>query len=194
MQLTINTLKTTLSKKGYVWYNDRPNIIGIRTNLYVADVFNDLLCLVYNECGKEVLKTYTITTEPGLTYQKKLLNSKGCAVLKPGQYVNAYASSLHQSKADHKALVQVGKVTVIRDKDLDGIAGNSGTEDSGLFGINIHGANKLTKTEKIGSWSAGCQVFQNWKDKEELISICEHFKNVTGNRFTYTLILEKDLA
>ncbi|MCE3278042.1 MAG: hypothetical protein K0S44_233 [Bacteroidetes bacterium] len=194
MNLSIETLKTTLSKLNYRWYNDRPNIIGIRTTLSVPDVFNDVLCIVYPDNGKEVLKTYLITTEPGVKYQKQLLNPKGCAVIKPGQYENAYAVGFHQGKTDHRALIQSGLITVIRDKDLDGTAGNSGTEDSGYFGCNIHGANKLTKTEKIGAWSAGCQVHAVWSNKEEMVNICEKFKTATGNRFTYTLIKETDLV
>lgn len=193
MNLTIDSLHKTLTKLNYKWFTDRPNLIGIRTTLIVPDVFNDILCLVYPEAGKEVMKTYTITTEPGVFYQKKLLNPKGCAIIKAGQYENAYSCGFHQNKTDHRALIQVGKITVLRDKDLDGIAGNSGTEDTGYFGCNIHGANKLTKTEKIANWSAGCQVHSIWSNKEEMVSICEKFKEITGNKFTYTLIKETDL-
>lgn len=194
MSLTIDRLKNTINKLNYKWFYDRPNIIGIRTTLQVPDVFNDFLCLVYFDNGKEVLKTYLITTEPGVHYQKKLLNANGCAVMKVGQYENAYSCGFHQNKTDHRALIQTGKITVIRDKDLDGIAGNSGTEDTGYFGVNIHGANKLTKTDKIANWSAGCNVFAIWKDKEEFVTICEGFKNITGNKFTLTLIKEADLV
>ena len=185
--ITVDSLKNTLQSLGYKWLNGI-NIIGIRTTLQVPDVFNDLICVVV---GNE-LKVYTITTEPGVAHQKKLLNTKGCAVLKPGQYIDAYAIGFHQNKPDHEALVQVGKVTVVRDADLDGVAGNNGTDDTGLFGINIHGANKMSKTEKIGAWSAGCQVFHIWKEKEDFISICKKNKPF-NNLFPYTLINEKDL-
>lgn len=147
-----------------------------------------------NTAGKERLKIYVITADPGLYYQNiKLLNPKGCAVLKPGQYINCYQLGKHK-KADHKALVQTGgKITVYRDNDRDGIAENNGVEETGYFGCNIHGAKKFTKTDKIGAYSAGCQVFENWHQKEEFIGICEQFKNTNGNKFTYTLIEEKDL-
>ena len=42
MNITIDLLKNTFSKKGYKWQNDEPNLIAIRTNLQVPDVFNDL--------------------------------------------------------------------------------------------------------------------------------------------------------
>lgn len=193
MNLSIDILKSTLQKKGYKWFYDRPNIIGIRSTLNVPDIFNDILCLVYYENGKEILRSYPITTEPGVYYQKNPLNSDGCAVLKPGQYFESYSIGLHQNKPTHKALIQTGKVTVYRDNDKDGVAEEQGKEDSGLFGVNIHGAMNNTVTQKIGPWSAGCQVFAIWSQKEELINICENFKPITKNKFTYTLIKESDL-
>lgn len=192
--ITIDSLKKAQDKLGHVWFTNKPNIISIRTTLSVPDIFNDILCLVYFKDGKEVLKTYAITTEPGVYYQKKLLNPNGCAIIALGQYVDAYSIGFHQGKTDHKCLRQTGKINVIRDKDLNGIVGDSGSMFSGSdFGCNIHGANKLTRTEKIGAWSAGCQVFQNWKDKEEFITICESFKLACQNKFTYSLIKETDL-
>lgn len=193
MNLTIDILKSAIQKLNYKWFYDRPNIIGIRSTLNVPDVFNDLLCLVYFENGIEQLKIYPITTEPGVYYQKHLLNEKGCAVMQPGQYIDAYSLGLHQNKSTHKALIETGKINVLRDKDMNGIAGDSGTLDSGYFGCNIHGANNNTTTEKIGPWSAGCQVHAVWSNKEEMISICEKFKELTHNKFTYTLLTEKEL-
>lgn len=194
MNLTIDVLKNAINKKRYKWYYDRPNIIGIRSTLNVPDVFNDILCIVYYDNGKEVMKNYPITTDPGVYYQKKLLNSKGCAVLKPGQYTEAYAIGEHQNKPTHKALIQVGVVTVYRDADKDGIAETDGKEYTGLFGVNIHGANNGTVTKTIGPWSAGCQVHAIWSNKEEMINICEAFRGITKNKFTYTLLNETDLS
>jgi hypothetical protein len=62
-----------------------------------------------------------------------------------------------------------------------------------LFGINIHGSNKLGTTMKIGKWSAGCQVFQEWSKKEEFLNVCKMFKTARGNKFTYTLLEENNL-
>jgi len=244
MQLTIDTLKRTVSKNRYKWFPDNLNIIGVRTSLQVPDIFNDFLCVVfkqpampsnysalnkqkwlnkwsfkgkdgkalaedgnagtntnfalaeYNICaGKERMKIYVITTDPGLYYQNvRLLNEKGCAIIKPGQYLNCYQLGKH-IKSDHRALIQTGgKITVYRDNDRDGIAENLGVEETGFFGCNIHGAKKLTKTAKIGAYSAGCQVFEDWFRKEEFISLCEEFKTANGNRFTYTLLNEADLS
>lgn len=192
MNLTIDTLKKTQAKLGYKWFEDQPNIIGIRTTLSIPDVFNDLLCIVYKDAdNKEQLFTALITTEPGTYYQKKILNPNGCAVLQPGQYINAYKIGVHK---DQKALVQVGSVSVKRDKDLNGIAGDSGTLDKGLFGLNIHGAVKLTLTKLIGPWSAGCQVHADWNKKEEMVAICSKYQAVNKGLLTYTLLTESQLC
>lgn len=195
MQITIDTLKKAIAKKGYKWFDNAPNIIGIRTNLQVPDVFNDVMCVVYKDGGVEKLFTATFTSEPGVAYQKKLLNPKGCWVMMPSQMVDAYTMGFHQGKADHRALRSTGKIFGLRDADLDGIAGNSGTpawaEGSGI-GANVHGANKAGVTSKIGPWSAGCMVLNDWKKKEEMMNILDKFYK--GQKYTYTLITESDLA
>lgn len=244
MKINLPSLKNTFQQLNYRWFDKSPNIIGIRSNLQVPDIFNDYLCLAFTqpempsgystlnkqkwlnkwafkglenkslkEDGKigkntekaiqeyelsklkERLKIYVITTDPGIYYQNiRLLSSKGCAVMKAGQYFDAYQLGNH-IRAGHKALIQTGaKITVYRDNDRDGIAENLGIEETGFFGCNIHGAQKLGKTNKIGAYSAGCQVFEDWFEKEEFIRICEQFKAVANNKFTYTLLQESDLS
>jgi hypothetical protein len=144
--------------------------------------------------GKERIKTYTITTDPGTYWLLHPLNSKGAAVLKPGQWENCWAMGFHKNKPDHPALVQIANISVYRDGDKDTIAEKTKTVETGLFGINIHGSNKTGVTPSIGKWSAGCQVFQEWSNKEEFLSICKMFKEEKKNKYTYTLIEEGDLV
>jgi hypothetical protein len=144
--------------------------------------------------GKERIRTYTITTDPGTYWLLHPLNSRGAAVLKPGQWENCWAMGFHKNKHDHSALVQVANVSVYRDGDKDVVAEKTNVIQTGLFGINIHGANKAGVTPRIGQWSAGCQVFQEWAKKEEFLSICKMFKDERKNRYTYTLVEEVDLV
>jgi hypothetical protein len=145
--------------------------------------------------GKPRLKSWSITTEPGVFYQKNPLSKLGAAVLVPGQYKKAYQLGLHQGRSNHPALVQTGnKVKVYRDNDRDGIAEETGVIEEGFFGINIHRASAAGSTASIGRHSAGCQVFQKIQDQKELLQLCEQFKALTGNRFTYTLLREKELV
>lgn len=198
MKIGIPELKAVIAKKNYKWFEDQPNIIAVRTTLQVPDVFNDLLFIVYKKAGVEQLYTATITTEPGTTYQKKLLNPKGCWVMMPAQMIDAYAPGKHQGKPDHRCLQSFGKIYGLRDNDLDGIAGNDKDAvpqwvEGNTVGANIHGANKAGITAKIGPWSAGCQVHNDWKKKEEMMDIVEKLYP-SLKRVTYTLIEEKDFA
>jgi len=244
MKITAELLKSVFQKKGYKWYTDRPNLIGIRSTMDVPDSFNDFFCLVYGTptmpsgldlkaqqtwlnahgfkgangkilvedgvagknttwaleqynlvAGKETIKIYPNTTNPGVYWLNNPMNKLGTAVLKPGQWVDCWSLGFHQQKSDHKALVQTGKVTVYRDSNKDDLYQlNESKVDSGLFGINIHGASKSGSTLKVSKYSAGCQVFSTWSHKEEIMDICEKYKTVTKNKFTYTLLDEKDLA
>lgn len=194
--VTTGSLKETQAKLGHIWFDDQPNIIGVRTTLDVPDVFNDLIFIVYKQDGVEKLFSATITTDPGVYYQKKLLNPKGCAVMKPGQYINCYQLGFHKGDKTHRALVQVGKMIVCRDNDLDGKAETEGfLEDNGYHGCNIHGGKKLTDlTEVVGQHSAGCQVHSRWSKKEEMCDIAQLYEKVNNGLLSYTLILEKDLC
>lgn len=208
MNITVDVLKRTLKKLNYVWYEDRPNIIGVRTKLDIPDVFNDLLAVVYKESGAEKMKVFCITADPGVFYQKNLLNSSGCAVIEPGQWVDAYSIGYHKGydgtkinpKTNtpypaHRALILTGHIMIKRDADKDGVAGNNGAVMKGDgTGCNIHGALRADITRTIGPWSAGCQVFAAWKEKEAFIDICEKYRTLVHNKFTYTLIKEEQLT
>jgi len=206
MKISIKVLKDTLAAKGYKWLGDRPMIIGIRTKLDVPDSFNDFLAVVYPENGAEVLKLYPITTDPGVYHLNKPMNVEGTFVLKPGQYIDSHEIGFHQGKPDHRALHQVGNLTGYRDNDKDNFAETAGMKEvtGTSFGVNIHGSKKDVtgadgkvvegKSTVVGAWSAGCQVHAVWKNKEEMMDICDKFKVLTKNRFTYTLVLEQDLV
>lgn len=191
--------KSLFIRQGYSYFEKGKynlNIIGIRANNnnIVTNLFDDILVVIYNDGkGQLVRKLYNITTEPGLYYvTKKLLNSKGTAILVPGQYRGCWQLGLHQGK--YTALVQKKTVKVYRDGnmnmkyDLD-----PKTIEQGLFGINIHRASENKVNQNIDKYSAGCQVFNNITDYNEFISICKKQENIYGNSFTYTLINEKDM-
>jgi hypothetical protein len=218
MKITIDILKSTVLKKGYKWFDNAPNIIGIRSTMDVPNVFNDFLFIVWkqkampsgvnktdwlsknlikteseyaNLVGKERIMAWTITTDPGTYWLNNPLSKLGTAILKPNQYINSYSLGLHQGKKDHPALVQRGVVTVFRDNDKDNKSDERIKEESGLFGINIHRSNLNGRTMSIGKWSAGCQVFPVKSDHDKLLAICNLYKEELGNKFTYTLLDEK---
>jgi hypothetical protein len=193
MNLTAEKIKEVTQKKGYKWFNTELNIVGIRSSMNVPNVFNDVLCVILEK--DSVAKFYPITTDPGLTYLVHPINPKGCFILKPGQYIDCWKSDFHQGKKDHRALRQCGPMTGYRDNDKDTIIEMLPQyEESGsAFGVNCHGAVKYADTKVVGPWSAGCQVHSRWSNKEEMMDLVDKYKPAR-NRFTYTLIEEKDLV
>jgi len=193
----IGEIKNAFISKGYTWYENTPyklNIFGIRNDNPVINKFNDTIYCVYqNEKLEWVIKRYNATTDPGLTYTKKLLNPKGVAILVPGQYLNVYAIDKHQG--EYEALCQrLGNVNVYRDGNLNNTHEfDPKTIQSGSFGINIHRANKNGITEDVNGWSAGCQVFKSIADFYEFMGLAKKHKEKHGNKFTYTLFNKKDL-
>ena len=176
---TTTELKTEFVKNNYTWFNFM--LVGVRSKANIPNEFDDLLGVVKND----KVTWFTCTTNPGTHWLKNLLNPKGAALLKPGQYIDTYKLGLHQGK--YEALCQAKPVTVYRDKDLDNIAEETATLDTGLFGINIHRANETAISKFVDKWSAGCQVLNNPADFKELLALCK----LSGLKsFTYTLLNE----
>jgi hypothetical protein len=160
------------------------NIIGYRNRFGRANYFDDVISVYQNKATGWKEWHYEATTLPGTPSLLKPVNSKGAAILVPGQYINAYAIGFHRNK--YKALIQVKPVRVYRDRDKDGVLDiDEASIETGLFGINIHRAslNNLI----VGPDSAGCQVIHKRTDYNEFISLCDATKE-QKNRFTYTLV------
>ena len=183
--------------KGYVWFdkgNYNLNVIGIRSNNnnIVTNRYDDIIVIDYNTdiCHKRVC--YTITTEPGKYYMQNVANSKGTAILVPGQYRGCWKLGLHRGK--YKALCQAKEVKVYRDNNKDMIYDMSPEIiDKGIFGINIHRSNETWTRNTIDNYSAGCQVFNDPVEFNSFIRLCEKQRKLYGNSFTYTLINEEDM-
>lgn len=189
--------KKVLKKLGYVYFTKNCfnlNIIGIRSNeTKNNNIFDDYIVVEYYNSDRKLIRyVFQCTTNPGRYYLEHPTNRKGCAILVPGQYRRTYGFGYHQGK--YRALVQVGAVKVYRDDNKDrNLDMNPDTIAEGFFGINIHKAGVDSKI--IENWSAGCQVFKKASDFDTFMSLCYLQSNYRlGNKFTYTLIDEKDLG
>lgn len=190
----IKRIKTIAQEKGHVIYTEpyRLNIWGFRANTEKPNVFDDELHVFTNISQTKIVKwaylVFKITTDPGTYWLQNPLNPKGTAILKAGQYLDAYSIDKHRNK--YYALCQrLAKVTVIRDYDRDAILDfNNGKEQTGMFGINIHRARKTGSTYSVDRHSAGCQVFKNAQDFDFFMKLCEVHRKFYGNKFTYTLV------
>ena len=189
--MAIEKLQSVFTKKGYVW-NPNLNIIGVRNKTVgdkITNKFDDTMYVAYKEAGAWKVKSYAITTDPGRYYMvNELLNENGCAILVEGQY-QVYQIGLHQGK--YSALVQRGTVKLYRDRDKDDIYDFVNIESNSASGINIHKAG--VDSLEINNWSGGCQVFKREADFNDFMTICNTFKSLLGNKFTYTLINSNDL-
>lgn len=169
------------------------NVVGIRAIKPATNRFNDLMCVFWKYEGQWNIYKMQCTTLPGLHWLENPMNPKGCAILKEGQYKSTYSVDKHNGK--YLALCQrLAPVTVYRDDDKDREYDMiASTEQTGMFGINIHRASAYKELERVNKNSAGCQVIQDPNEYEIHMDIVKKAAEVWGNSFTYTLINQKNL-
>ena len=163
----IQQIKNAVESKGYKWFSSNKgydvNIVGVRnsqTKGRVTNKFDDKITLSYKDLnGKWKFHCWDCTTDPGIYWVENIMNPKGVAILKPGQYRGSHKLGLHQGK--YEALRQKKTVKVYRDGDKDreyDLVEENVQE--GIFGINIHKAGRRVEgSTQIDKWSAGCLLY-----------------------------------
>lgn len=193
MRRDLRNIINALKDKAYVIY-DQPyqlNIVGVRNEQSQPNKFDDQLYVFYkDEASKWVIKEFPITTDTGTYWLLNPMSSQGSAMLKEGQYIDAYKQGLH--RGDYTALVQQKPVTTYRDYDRNAVFDFGQKETTGIYGINIHKAG--ADSQDVNKWSAGCQVFQKSDDFQEFMQLTDKHKANYGNNYTYTLLDERALA
>ena len=201
---TKEQIEKAVKSKGYIWFEDSKNkgydvnIVGIRnseTKGKVTNRFDDKITISYKVDGEWQFHCFDCTTDPGTHWVENVMNKKGVAILKPGQYRRSHKLRLHAGK--YLALGQQNNVTVYRDDNRDDNYDlDESKTDTGLFGINIHRATGRAgkKSSQIDKWSAGCQVIADNDDWHCFLDICQQAREIWGNNFTYTLIESTDVC
>tara|TARA_Y100001973_G_C5185408_1_gene327519 strand:+ start:1503 stop:2123 length:621 start_codon:yes stop_codon:yes gene_type:complete len=201
---TREQIENTVKEKGYKWFEDNSNkgydvnIVGVRnseTKGRVTNAFDDCITISYKVEGEWQFRCFPCTTDPGTHWVENILNDRGVAILKPGQYRGSHKLRLHQGK--YLALGQKKPMKIYRDANLDGkydLIEESVREE--LIGINIHRATSRAggKSTRVDKWSAGCQVIADNDDWHEFLDICQAAREIHGNSFSYTLIESKDIV
>mgnify|MGYP007004762700 CR=1 FL=1 len=203
MMYTREQIQSTVESKGYKYFTDDNNkgydvnIVGIRndyTGRTVTNRFDDKITISYKIDNEWQYYEFDCTTDPGDDWVENILNEKGVAILKPGQYRGSHKLRLHQGK--YLALGQKKEVTVYRDRNKDNVYDfDESKTDTGIFGINIHRATKHAgkKSTYIDKWSAGCQVIASNDDWHCFLDICQSAREIHGNSFSYTLLNSTDI-
>lgn len=171
------------------------NIIHIESRDFIPDTFNDTRMVIkYIDGVPKIVGSWDCTTTPGIKYTKNPLNSKGAAIIKPGQY-RAHQVGYHKTPS-HVALIQTGgPITVYRDYNRD-FKRLGDKEDTGYFGINYHSTHAGFTGDKVGPYSAGCCTARDWGGHIQFMNIVKSDPRYLANkryRFLSTLILEEDL-
>lgn len=192
MDMTYDKVGKMYADHNYRFYDGGKlniNLFGIRKDLTV-DLFNDLIGVAYRDHDNNPqLKLYTATTDPGRYWLKnKLGNINGTFILKPGHYRKCWVAGKH--KGLYEALVQMGAGIFKgwRDNDSDGDLDINGPLYTDVMGLNLHTTSHLRgMVEKVGGYSAGCQVIKYTSDHFELMGIVKKSQALFGEYFSYTL-------
>lgn len=190
MAIKLNNIIRYMKGGKYKVYEEpyRLNIVGVRNAESQPNKFDDTMFVFWKDENNDWQeRQYPITTDTGTYWLLNPMNNQGTAMLKEGQYVDAYAQGYHRDS--YKALVQVEPVTVYRDYDRNALFDIFTKTETGKFGINIHKAGD--DSQNVDKWSAGCQVFQRTADFNDFMNLTDKHRDRYGNRFTYTLIDER---
>ncbi len=174
------------------------NLIAIRADTSKSDQFDDMFVLdFYDEFGNRKVYYMPCTTDPGKHWLLNPMNANGCIITCPGQYRQAFRIGLHKG---YPALRQIRAMEYVRDNNRDNKLDFSLMEVKAnrfwdICYTNIHRASKKWLLRLIGKYSAGCCVIQSVDDFEDILMYyCQQqVKYGKGEKFTYTLIEEKDV-
>ena len=105
---TREKIKDTVEALGYKYFTGEEydiNIIGVRnseTKGKVTNRFDDKLTISYKVDGKWQYHEFDCTTDPGTHWVENILNDKGVAILKPGQYRRSHKLDIYlKTHANH---------------------------------------------------------------------------------------------
>lgn len=197
IRVNYDILSNIYQQKGYAFFDSGSynlNVFGIRSGDLLTDEFNDLIGVAYrDDTGNKQLLTFKSSTKPGYYWLKeKMGNMNGTAILIPGQYRSCWELGFHRN---YEALVQrpTYSFRTWRDNDSDGELDMEGPVFEDVTGLNLHTTSFKNEIEKVGKYSAGCQVIQDDLDFRILLALLLKSSATYGTRFSYTLLEEKDI-
>jgi hypothetical protein len=185
MQKTISydEIRALFKSHGFPFSEKAINIFGKRHRELVPDAFDDTLGIVLPD---RTVLAYSGTTDPGRSW---LLSEEGsadgCFILQPGFYENCWHRHLHHGK--YKCLGQFGDNVFKgwRDNDKDGKLDLTGKTYTDVKGLNFHTTRWDVQVQRVGAFSAGCQVMEVAKEYD--IVMIENIYKSIQSLFSYAL-------
>lgn len=192
--LSKEVIEAAVKAKDYKWFEDKLNIVGIRTNDKTTNIFNDFITYSYKDkkTGQWVFIGFNATTDPGLYWLEKPGRVTGTGILVPDQYIDIWQWGMGAN--GYKQFLQLGgPVKAYRDNNRDNYLDmDPKSIEQGYFGMNGHRAHATILQKWVDKYSAMCQVIQNgdsaWK---KVVQIAEIF--CVQKFYSYTLLVENDL-
>ena len=179
-----------------------------------SNSFSDDLYVLYKIDSSDnwVINKFKVTTMPGFYYgrnqgktfvidatsninvkQSNMMLSRGVkpnngmGILMEAQYLNIYTIGEH---CGAKAMKTLGQQKFYRDNS-PGDTIKYTSKSQGYAGMLIHRG--YPGGSAVNNWSEGCQVFSRESDLNKFFTMCEKHKGLYGNKFNFTLMLERDL-
>lgn len=164
-------------------------LIGIRDSSKLKkDVINDYLGYI----TRNELFLAPGTTDPGVYYYENPMNDKGTFHLKTKFHKNIWCFGKHRG---YEALVNDWRYCLPTEGWRDANFNFEFDEDDitvkGHYGINFHRMHPINIVNKIGRYSAGCQVVQDPKHFEKILNRCKQtnkYKSPGKSIYSYLLL------
>ncbi len=188
---TCEAVLAAMKAKSYVVFT-KPydlNVIGLRAIPGTPNVFDDLLCVIYNDGKTTRMVSWPCTTDPGTFYLQNPIHVSGTAVLAAAQNRGAFTFGKHRGA--YECLVQAGNVLAYLDTNKDTKADETGKLRtlSPNANIHIHRASATRTSSRVDKWSAGCCVVASPVDFQAFLTLChKQVEHGLGDTFTYTLL------
>lgn len=157
------------------------------------DLWNDTRCIIQYING---VPTFThlsdATSEPGLsaTHSKRAAALGGVFRIAIGWHEQCWQLGFHQRNPAHPALVQCAPIRGHRDRNRDG----KRTADPitwDVTGLNQHGTRPGVRSTKVGMWSLGCLVGQDWNTHIDFYAACAQDRRAVADskfKFSTTIV------
>jgi hypothetical protein len=193
--ITYDFIQAAYKQYGYPFEEVRykPNYFGFRSKENTVDMFNDLIGVSYLDAfsNKQCL-IFKGTTKPGLRYLKdELGNPKGTFILQPGFHERCWGPGLHNGKSPAMVQFKPGVFRGWRDLDKDGQLDYTGQIYTDASGVNGHSTKNDINVERVGAFSAGCQVIQDDKEHAIWYNVGARAWEFEKKAFSYALFQEK---